>query len=231
MEFLDRPDYPAKKKVKIVHALHRMNQVFLHYHRFLYHLKPMILEVNRKEGRPTRLVELASGSGEFTLALARLAFLQKLPVEITGSDYIPEYVTRGNEKAAKRNLPVRFVELNAFDMKGIEPGDCDIFFICQSIHHFSPGQMAMMIAQAERAGARYFVAIDGYRSFLILFGLPALAGASVRFPYFHDALISARRLYTHEELTLIARMAAPKARVDISRSWPTHSVLTVEFIS
>ena len=80
----------------------------------------------------------------------------------------------------------------------------------QSLHHFTPGQLALMIAQVGAAGARTFVGIDG-RWFV------------------HDALVSARRLYAEAELELVASIAAPTARVSVGANGPFHSVLTVEY--
>ena len=143
---------------------------------------------------------------------------------------MPAYVADANIRAQARRLPVRFVELNAFDLLStLTPGDFDICFIAQSIHHFSPGQLAMMVAQAGLAGARHFVGIDGRRSLLMAVGLPLFTALSLQRDFVHDAAITARRFYSEAELALIADIAAPGADVSVERAEPGYSVLHVRY--
>ncbi|MBW1988000.1 MAG: methyltransferase domain-containing protein [Deltaproteobacteria bacterium] len=229
-ENLDKPEVPAKKKQSIVQGLHRLNQAYFSYHRFVRILAPVVREVHARTGRAARVLELASGSGEFTLALARLAAKKKLPLSITGSDYIPEYVAEGNRRAKKQGLAVAFREVNAFAMEGaVSPGEFDVVFVSQSIHHFSPGQLAMMIAQSSTAATTAFVGVDGYRSLPLLGILPVVAAAYMRPAGVHDAWVTARKLYTQQELALAAKIAVPGAPVLVTRSGPFHSVLSVRF--
>lgn len=231
VEYMDRDDLPAEEKVRLVRALHRFNRTLLSYHRFLAILKPHVEAVNALTGRPARVLELASGSGEFTLELARLAARRGLPVEVTGSDIVPAYVERGNAEAAARGVPARFVRLNAFEMTGVAPGDHDLVFIAQSAHHFTPGQLARMIRRAHRVASRAFLLVDGFRSLWLLGMLAAtggVAGAVFGAPQFlHDAVVSGRRFFSEPELALIARLAAPAADIDVRTSRPGLSVLTV----
>jgi SAM-dependent methyltransferase len=231
VEFLDRPETTERQRSTLIHKLHRLNRVIGSYHRWLGFLRPNIQAIARRERRPARALELASGAGEFSLELARLAQRKGLPVEVTGSDVIPAYVDAANRKAAARGLPIRFRRLNAFQLESLTPGDFDLVFIIQSIHHFTPGQLAMMIAQARFAGARYFVGVDGRRSLALLGLMPlltSLAGPLDR-RFLHDGLVSARRFYAEDELALVARIAAPGAKIAMQRAEPGFSVLRVKF--
>ena len=229
-EHLDDPDYPVRLKQKIVRSIHRANVFLFSYHRYIYNLTPLIHEVAAVQGRPARLLELASGSGELAMALARLAGKKKLPVEITGSDYIPEYVENSNSLAQKRGLPVTFREINAFDMKNINEGEFDIILISQSIHHFTPGQLAMMIAQAKEHATTALVGIDPFRSILYFTQVPFIPTLLMGDPrMFHDGWVTGRKLFTKYELELIARIAAPQARVCVNYNWPGINILNVRF--
>jgi hypothetical protein len=224
-EHLDDPDFPEKKKLMAVWALHAFNLFFRSYHRFLAILEPVLRRAARARGGSARLLELASGSGEFTLALAKAARRKNLPVAITGSDYIEAYLERGRRAAASRNVQASFRLVNAYDMSNIDEDEYDVVFICQSLHHFTPGQLAMMIAQARRVSTTAFVGIDGFRSVPLLFIVPGPALATLRPAFFHDALLTARKLYSQPELELIGRIAAPGARVSVFRDFPAFSVL------
>ncbi len=230
-EYMDRDDVPPALKGRLVQALDKLNRTLLSYHRFLQILRPHLEAASKKDERPARVLELASGSGEFALELARLAAPRGLAVEVTGSDVVPEHVERGNEEARKRNLPVKFARVNAFRLDELPEKSHDVVFIAQSAHHFTPGQLARMIRGAHRVASEAFVLVDGYRS-LWLLGVLAGAGtaASVAMGskhFLHDAVTSGRRFYSEPELALIARLAAPDAVVDVRTEHPGLSVLTV----
>lgn len=231
VEYLDRPEHPAHLKLRQVRWLHRQNVVLRSYDRYLRLLTPAIEDATRaREGGRARLLELGSGSGELSLALARLARKRNLPVEITGSDIVPTYVDDANARARAERSTASFRVLNAFDLSSaLKPGDVDVGFIVQSLHHFSPGQLAMMIAQLGAAGARRFVGIDGRRGLFLLGALPALCGLSFDRYFVHDAFVSMRRLYADAELELVASIAARGARISLSADGPFITMLTVEY--
>ena len=231
VESLDRVDHPAALKLRQVRWLHAQNVVLRSYPRYLGFLQPSIRSaVEARHGARARLLELACGSGELTLALARLARERDLAVDITGSDVVPAYVEDATRRAREANVPARFRVLNAFELsREVAAGEVDVAFMVQSLHHFSAGQLARMIAQVGAAGARRFVGLDGRRSMFMLGALPTLCALSLD-PYFtHDAWISMRRLHAEAELELIASIAAPGARVSVRSHRGILSMLEVDY--
>jgi SAM-dependent methyltransferase len=230
VEYLDRSDFPAERKLRLVRALHRINRLLGTYRLCFRLLEPLIRAVSEREGRPARVLELASGSGEFTLDLVRAARRKNLAVEVTGSDYIPEYVRAAAANAARRGLDAEFRVLDAFDFaSGCAEGEFDVVFVAQSLHHFSPGQLATMIAQARRVATTAFVGVDGFRSLWVLTTFPLLAASAFNAPFLHDAVLSARKFYSDAELALLGAIAAPDARVKTATRQPGFSVLTVRW--
>ncbi len=226
-EHLDDPDFPAERKQAIVQVLHRFNQGVLAYRRFFSVLAPLLRSAAAGRRGPVRVLELASGSGEFAFALAELAAKSGIAVEVTGSDYVAEHVAAARRKADARGVAVRFIELDAFDQSGLEPGSYDIVFMAQSLHHFTPGQLALVMARSARTAAVGFVGIDGRRS-LALFGIVPMAGVLLRSrDYIHDSLITLRKFYTESELELVARIAVPDGFVSVRPELPGYSVVTV----
>lgn len=226
-EYLDRTDVPDARKRDIMSGLHRFNRTVFAYKRFMKALQPLITRVHQQERRPVRMLELASGGGDFTLELARQAARQGLPVSITGSDYVAAHVDDANEKAGRAGIPVDFRVVNAFDMDTIEPGEFDIVFIIQTMHHFSAGQLAMMMNQARQVAGYAFVGIDGYRS-LQLFGLmPLMAIINPQRDFLHDSFISIRRMYSEPELAYIASLAVPDSPVRTFSLHPGYSGLEI----
>lgn len=227
-EYLDEPSFSEKEKLKMVQSLHKLNLTFHSYNLFLQVLSPIIKEVVHKKKRDARILELASGSGEFTLAMAALAKEKNLPAQITGSDVVPKYISSATKLAKNRNLDVKFKLVNAFDMTNIVPGEFDIIFTANSMHHFNPGKLAIMIAQSTKAATTAFVGMDGYRSLFLLWLLPTYAALTFHKASIHDAFVTARKFYSQAELELIAKTAAPDANISVSRSFPGYSILKVK---
>jgi cytochrome P450/SAM-dependent methyltransferase len=225
-EYLDDPEVSEVRKLRIVGGVHLSNLLTRSYPRFLNVLRPLIRDVQDRYGRPARLLELASGSGGFALALARLAKRHELPVEIMGSDIVPAYVRHANELARRHELPVAFQPVDALDMR-LGAGDYDILFIAQSMHHFTPGQLALMVAQARRVATTAFVGFDGNRSLHMLGFVSATSLLSLQKDMIHDAVITARKFYSGPELRAIARIAAPDAHTTITTSLGMNTILTV----
>lgn len=229
LEDMDRDDLPPEVRQMLVRRLHLFTRHNLAHHRFIRMLRPTIHRIATTHHRPTRALELASGSGELALALTRLATHHKLPLHITGSDIAAPFVDLANHNATRAKLPTRFRRINAFDLPtAITPGEFDLIFIVQAAHHFSPGQLATMIAQAHRARAAAFIAIDGRRSLRTLTLLPALMALYGSRHLIHDGWISARKFYADAELELIARTAVPDApTIEVRPHEPGFVQLTV----
>jgi SAM-dependent methyltransferase len=229
VEHMDEPGYSERGKLAIALGLHLMHLASASYRRFFGLLAPILHEVEERHLRPARVLELASGSGGFAFAAASLARRRHVNVEITGSDVVPLYVSRGQRRAAETRAPVSFRILDALEMKDVSDGAYDVVFVAQSIHHFSPGKLARMIAGSRRVATTAFVSIDGYRSLPMVAFVAGLALLSMQPAMIHDAVISVRKFYGEAELEAIARMAAPTARIEIGRLRPLDTTLTVRF--
>lgn len=233
VEWMDRDTLPPAERTDMVRRLHRFNRAIFSYPRFARMLRPIVDAVHTRERRPVRLLELASGAGELTLTLDRLARRRRLPMWLTGSDVVPSHVEAANRAARASDHRARFRLLDAMDLHGgLTPGDYDVIFIVQAAHHFGPGQLATMIAQARLAGAQYFVLIDGRRSLatLALLGPAVAVIGGPRSRLVADAVISARKFYSDVELRILAHTAAPDARrIDLAVHHPGFVQLTVRF--
>ncbi|MGC8774704.1 MAG: class I SAM-dependent methyltransferase [Chlorobaculum sp.] len=218
-EHMDDETKPDGERLESVRALDRMNRMTLAYEHQCDLLMPLIGELGRT-GKPVSILELAAGSGGLTFALAERALKAGIEVRITASDIVQAMIDEGNRQAAERNLPVSFRRLNAFDFEGIEPGSVDLVLISQSLHHFTPGQLALMIAQAKRHGASAFVGLDGFRSLLLIGGVPLVASLQGIGEFTLDGLTSARKFYSGIELDIIAAIATDKEAHRVSCSWP-----------
>ncbi len=227
-ELMDKPNLPENEKLDMVQALDRQNVMMQLYPRYIDTLLPLITEVAERTKREVRVLELASGAGGLAFALAETAEQKNLDVRITASDIVPAFIEEGNGIASKKKLAVSFRLLNAFDMTELEMGEFDIVVMAQSLHHFTPGQLAVIIAQSARYATTAFVGIDGYRSMLLASGVPLIASLQGIGSFTLDGLTSARKFYSELELDIISEIATGRREHRVECLWP-FSVLTVRF--
>jgi 2-polyprenyl-3-methyl-5-hydroxy-6-metoxy-1,4-benzoquinol methylase len=227
-ELMDGDQLSIKEKLALIGALDRQNTLMQIYPMHMDIILPLVLEVLERSGKEVRLLELAGGTGGLALALAAEVRKRGLPVHITGSDIVPAYIEEATKIAAEKKLPVEFILLDALDPRGFGNEMFDIVVTSQSLHHFTPGQLAVMIARSAHHATTAFVGLDGYRSLLLLAGLPFVAGLQAIPSFALDGLTSARKFYSEMELEIIAEIAAGPACRTVSCSWPL-SVLTVRF--
>ena len=228
-EHTDKTDMSPERKLKIVRNIHRTNLLLGVYKHYIRILTPLIVEVAAIRNRPARLLELASGSGEMAMNLARLASKRNLPVEVTGSDYVEDVVNDAQKRATKRGLKVDFRTINVFDMGVLSRGQYDIFLIIGTMHHFTPGQLAVIMAQSREFAGSAFVGIDGYRSMPLLLWLPAVHLITFSRDNMYDAWLTARKFYTLSELECVAQIAVPGKKIAATHSFPGLSVLKAHF--
>jgi ubiquinone/menaquinone biosynthesis C-methylase UbiE len=176
--------------------------------------------------RSLSVLDLAAGHGGFALALARLAAESELELRMVASDIKREYLDVGRSRAARQGSDVEFVIQDALDLSALDPGAFDFVTCTQSLHHFTPGQVVVMLTEAARVASRGVLFIDGARS--------ALTGAFVcgfgllvyRNPAFaHDALVSFRRFYVPEELELLGRLCPRGLSARATWTPPSHCAL------
>jgi len=227
-ECMDDGTLPENEKLELVQALDRQNLTMQLYPRYVALLLSLLEKVEREEGRKFTVLELASGSGGLALALAEEAQRRDLPITITGSDIVPKFIEEGNRQSAEKQLPLNFQLLNAFDLPEFPEGSFDLMVMSQSLHHFTPGQLAIIIAQSAKHTKTAFVGIDGYRSVLLTGGVPLMACLQGIPSFALDGLTSARKFYSELELDIITEIATGKRDHTVTCDWPL-SILTVRF--
>lgn len=231
-EYMDLPDYPEQSRQALLKILHGFNLAVGTYKKALQYLEPVLKQA--APGRIPRILDLASGHGGFPIMLAKNARRRGIALEASGSDIHPVHVENANARARAEGLPVNFRVVNAFDMGDLEHGEYDLLTINQAIHHFTPAQLARMIAEAARVAGTGFVGLDYQRYFGVLLWATTTYSSPLRErlpqPYadfMHDACVSGRKMYHSAELELIARAAAPAARVGCRTHRAGHNVLHV----
>ncbi|MFA6237922.1 MAG: class I SAM-dependent methyltransferase [Bacteriovorax sp.] len=231
MEHLDDPLFNVELKKKIVEGLHLKNIVCGTYTKTISVLQKLIEEINKTENRPARLLEIGSGIGKLTMSVYEQFQKSSLRVEMTGSDIVAEYVEAANLEADHLQYDINFKVIDAYHLNGLEANSYDIVFTLHSMHHFSPEQLSMIMSGARSVATRAFIGIDGYRGigniFFMVFSGAMKSLMSFSLIYFHDSLISARRMYSGKQLEIMARLSCPFSNIVAERLSPGLTVIKI----
>jgi 2-polyprenyl-3-methyl-5-hydroxy-6-metoxy-1,4-benzoquinol methylase len=224
-EYCDDPDCPEEQRRHILACIDWINEGLGSYDLWA---RWMAADLRPVGGRPTRVLDLAAGHAGFAVALKeQLAGA----LDITASDLFDEYLALGREQARRRGVQLSFLQQDATDLRNLMDDPFDVIVCTQSIHHFPPGMVARMLGEAARIARRSVWFIDAERSLLAayLLGLVvALRGRS--WPVLHDTVVSLRKMYTEEELSLIGALAPalpPGAQISTHREPPGFASLRV----
>lgn len=217
-EYLDSPIVDRARRVRILRHLDQMNALCGNYPAFFHCVKPLLSPRER-----TRVLDLAAGHGGFAYALKNLAEIHGLDVEVTASDIKREYLELGVQRQRLQKQRIGFMLQDALDLSNLVNARYDVITCTQSLHHFSPGEVAVMFHEAARCAAKGVVFIDGSRGALnaamvgslglILYRDRALA---------HDAFVSFRRFYVTEELSMLASLSPFGRRAKAGWMAPGH---------
>lgn len=233
-EWLDDPAFDRRLRVRTLDRLDRLNEAIGSYDAFFAAIEPAI-ERARSAGvaRPT-IVDLASGHAMFAVALALRFGAREGRVRVVATDLAPEYLAIGARHAAALAMSeeaISFVQQDALDLRDLETkvGPVDVVCCTQTLHHFPPGMVARLLAEATSVARYGAVLVDGERNPFVLAVIAALAHAIGRgsIPFLHDSVVSVRRMYSEQELALVAALS-PKGEGEparaIERGWlpPGH---------
>ena len=231
-EWLDDPAFDPALRVRILDRLDRMNETLGTYDSFLSLIAPLV-DRARAAGveRPT-IVDLASGHAMFAVLMALHFGAREGRVRVVATDLLPEYLDLGRAQAKRLGLregAMDFVVQDALDLRDLEAkigAPADVVCCTQSVHHFPPGMVARMFAEGSATARHGAIVIDGERNPFALVAVAIVGSILGRgsIPFLHDALVSMRRMYTEQELALIAELSPLREGVEVRRGWvpPGH---------
>ncbi|RYE85702.1 MAG: class I SAM-dependent methyltransferase, partial [Oxalobacteraceae bacterium] len=176
-------------------------------------------------------LDVAAGTGGFCLALKQRRGAQ---LEVTASDLCGGYLEAGAQQARAAGLEVQFRPLDALKLDGLSPGSFDIVTCTQSLHHFSAGVAARLLAQCARLATTGVCFIDGERGLPPLVTMaPLMALYGRDWPVVHDTIVSIRRMYLAEEMQLLAALVPhplTHCAVRCERFGPGHAYIMLRHL-
>lgn len=175
-----------------------------------------------QQERPVRILDVATGSADIPVAIAKLSERRGWAVRITATDLQPDILAIA---ADARAHDIALEQADAVNL----PYDDDTFEISVlslALHHFEPDDGVRVLSEMRRVSQGVMIVNDFERCRMGLAGAWLFAHATTTNRMTrHDAPLSVRRAYTLPEAAAMAR-AAGWAGVAIHRVVPFRYVLT-----
>lgn len=201
-ELMDRPALTRDDLRPVLADLRHIN-LLLGWR--MYAVRAVARYVRRAGLSRLSLVDIASGSGDIPVAIARWAARKNLAAWIVATDVSPEIVAVAREHMAS----VPGAEAQRQDALALTYPDAafDVALCTLALHHFAPDDAVKLLRGMARVGRHVFV-FDLVRSPFAYAGALLLTRLGRMNPMTrHDGPASVRRAYTAAELRELAARA------------------------
>ncbi len=210
-ELLDQPGHDAAELAANLRDIRTVNRLAGGTATVLRHLPSLVSRLPR--GRPVEILDLATGSGDIPLAVARWGVRNGHPLRLTVTDLSSEILAEARRTLA--DVPnVTFTVCDAREAPMPERS-FDVVLCSLSLHHFPPADAVRLLSEMERLSRTGFILNDirrhvgGYVAAWIASHV-ATHNRMTR----HDMPLSVLRAYTPDELRALLREAGiPNAMV------------------
>ena len=241
-EWMDRPDADPRELAESLAFIRKVNRRLGYTRATLKHLKRFAATWNR--GERIEVLDVATGSADIPLAIARWGTEAGLDVRVTGVDFHAETIAvarsevRGATSASGRApqagrlqegtatvARVRLVRADAFRLP-FENAAVDYAITNMFLHHLDPPEIVAVLREMDRVAGRGVIVADllrSYRAYAWVKVLTCLSPAMVR----HDAAVSVGQAFTRGEI-LGAAGAADLTYVQYYRHFGHRFVLAGE---
>jgi 2-polyprenyl-3-methyl-5-hydroxy-6-metoxy-1,4-benzoquinol methylase len=159
-----------------------------------------------RSGSPVKLLDIATGSGDVLLGLARRAKRAGISLVAEGCDVSATAVATATDAARAAGLPARFFRADALAdplPTGYDAAVCSLF-----LHHLDEADAVTLLTRMRETGARLVVVNDLARSSFNYAIVWAASRLLTRSPVVHvDGPLSVRAAFTPAELRGLAAEA------------------------
>jgi len=175
--------------------------------------------------RPLRLLDVATGSGDFPRDLVRRARADRIPLSVLAIDRNPRCIEIARELSAGEP-EIRFEPGDA--LQDPFPQEVDVITARLFLHHLDDGEAVRFLRRANEARVRLGVVIDLVRGPAASIAIGAAARVVTRSRIVHaDSVRSVRAAFRARDLLALAREAG-LSRPRVWRRFPFWWVLAWE---
>lgn len=220
-EIMDQPGLDAREHENALAGLGRINALS----RSAAIYWPGLTRLARAaSGAPLRVLDLASGGGDVSIALAVRAAREGLALEVEGCDVNNVAIEFARRRAAEKQVGVRFFTHDA--LQGPLPEGYDVVICSLFLHHLDNEQAVDLLRRMADAARAMVLVNDLVRSrlgrWLALAGCHLLTRSHV---VHYDGPVSVSASYTPAEALALADRAGLHGVV-LTRHWPQRFLLT-----
>lgn len=175
--------------------------------------------------RPTRVLDVATGSGDLPLSLWQRAQRANLPVEIVACDISETALSTARQQATRCGAPVKFVQLDA--LGGSLPPDFDVICCSLFFHHLT-NEQTIKLLRSMAASSSHVIVNDLVRSAFNTIAVSIAAHLITQSSVVHiDAYRSMLAAYTPQEVRNLCEQAGiNNERLIIKRAFPCRMIIT-----
>ena len=182
----------------------------------LKHLPSLLARV--PSGREATILDLATGSADIPIAIARWAKRQNRDISIVASDYSPEIL------GLARDQTTAYPEISVeqLDARSVPLPDhaVDIVLCSLALHHFDPDNAVKVLREMHRLGQHGFILNDLKRGWIGFVAAWFASRVTTRNRLTrHDAPLSVRRAYTTSELAALLTRAGVDGATISTHPW------------
>lgn len=222
-ELMDQPSLGRSEHLQALQGLRRINSVS-RPSSVLWAAIARLARQREVNGRPVRVLDLATGGGDTPIELDRRARRAGLNLEIEGCDVNPQAVDYAQKQARAHNANVRFFVLDA--VRDTLPSDYDVLTCSLFLHHLDETDAITLLRHMGNAARRLVLVDDLVRSrwgyLLAVVGCHLLSGSRV---VHADGPISVAGAFTPNEALSLAERAGLQGAT-LTRHWPQRYLLT-----
>jgi 2-polyprenyl-3-methyl-5-hydroxy-6-metoxy-1,4-benzoquinol methylase len=179
----------------------------------------------RDNGRPLRILDIATGGGDVVIGVAKLAARQGIAVETHGCDINATAVEYAQSVANQAKLSgTEFFRLNA--LVDPLPEGYDVLMSTLFFHHLANDDAKQLLARMAKAAARCVLIDDLCRSRLGYFYAWAGGRLLTRSPIVHtDGPLSVGSAFTISEFRKLTQDAGLR-NAQLRRHWPQRFLMS-----
>ena len=177
-------------------------------------------------GRPIRLLDIATGSGDMPIYWTKQARRERISIHCTGLDISETALKYAASQAAKAKVEVQFLQRDVLTDR--LPTGYDIITCGLFIHHLSEPQIVRLLSSMQATAGHAIVICDLERSPLNLACVWVASQALTRSKVVHmDGLRSVRAALTRDEFRAIAEKALDRP-IQIDGLPPCRFIATLD---
>jgi 2-polyprenyl-3-methyl-5-hydroxy-6-metoxy-1,4-benzoquinol methylase len=200
LEMMDRPQPVSAELERDLERIRQLNRWFGSYRLVLGFMRRWI-----KLGARTRIVDLATGSGDIPRLIVDYARKIGAHVEIDALDRQPATLEVAT-KLSGGYPEISYREANILAWNSVEA--YDIVLCTLALHHFSDEDAVIVLGRCRELSRKFVLVSDLRRGFLLQAGVYLLTALIFREPMTRfDARLSAQRAFSFAEMHDLVRRA------------------------